>query len=303
MLGTRLLFGLSMVAGLLLALWLDEWLAPWYPFWLLICGFAMIASSRELVNLLATTSIRPSGNSVIGSVLAILVANWVPHVALDVEFGDSLSALKHDPARPLDALAFILLCFVGVVMVSFLVQSFQFEKPGRATPRVAGTTFVVGYVAVLGSFIVQMRWFGGGREGLVALVYLVSAAKGADTGAYAVGRIAGRHKLWPALSPKKTIEGAIGGLAFAVAAALIVTAIVRVAIDVPVLDWPMAVLYGLLIGTVAQLGDLMESMIKRDCERKDASDAVPGFGGILDVADSLLFAGPAAYIFWLWLGP
>ncbi len=61
--------------------------------------------------------------------------------------------------------------------------------------------------------------------------------------------------------------------------------------------------YGLIVGAVAQLGDLMESMIKRDCERKDASAAVPGFGGVLDVIDSLMFAGPVAYGFWLWYGP
>jgi phosphatidate cytidylyltransferase len=303
MLGTRLLFGLSMVAGLLLVLWIDEWFAPLYPFWLAITGLAMIAASREVVNLLESTSIRPSGNSVFGGVLALLVANWVPHVAVEVEMRTSLSALRYDPAQPMAALAYILLCFVAVVMVIFVVQSLQFEKPGRTTPRVAGTIFVVGYVALLGSFIIQMRWFGSGREGLVSLLFLVSAAKGSDTGAYAVGRMAGRHKLWPALSPKKTIEGAVGGLVFAVAATLIVTAIVRAAFDVPVLDWGRAVLYGLVIGTVAQLGDLMESMIKRDCERKDAPDAVPGFGGILDVIDSLLFAGPVGYVMWLWLGP
>ena len=71
----------------------------------------------------------------------------------------------------------------------------------------------------------------------------------------------------------------------------------------PTLDWPVAVGYGLVVGAVAQLGDLMESMIKRDCERKDASTTVPGFGGVLDVIDSLMFAGPVAYILWLWFGP
>ncbi len=76
-------------------------------------------------------------------------------------------------------------------MVSFVVQSLQFEKPGRATLRIAGTLFVLGYVGLLGSFIVQLRWFEGRHEGLVALLFLVSAAKGADTGAYTVGRLAG----------------------------------------------------------------------------------------------------------------
>ena len=59
----------------------------------------------------------------------------------------------------------------------------------------------------------------------------------------------------------------------------------------------------MLVGTAAQVGDLMESMIKRDCMKKDASDAVPGYGGVLDVLDSLLFAAPVAFAYWLWLGP
>jgi phosphatidate cytidylyltransferase len=62
------------------------------------------------------------------------------------------------------------------------------------------------------------------------------------------------------------------------------------------------VVYGLVVAAVAQLGDLMESMIKRDCQRKDASEAVPGFGGVLDVLDSVIFAGPVAYGFWLGFG-
>jgi phosphatidate cytidylyltransferase len=130
----------------------------------------------------------------------------------------------------------------------------------------------------------------------------VATAKGADTGAYTLGRLAGRHKLWPRLSPKKTVEGALGGLAFGVVAALIVAAIARYRLRIPTFTWPMAAIYGLVIAAVAQLGDLMESMIKRDCERKDASRAVPGFGGVLDVLDSLMFAGPVAYALWLWSG-
>jgi phosphatidate cytidylyltransferase len=156
---------------------------------------------------------------------------------------------------------------------------------------------------LLGSFTIQMRWFDGPHHGLMAVVFLIATAKGADTGAYAFGRLAGRHKLWPSLSPQKTIEGAVGGMACAVLAALVVESIARYAVDGPILDWSVAVEYGLIVGAVAQLGDLMESMIKRDCERKDASTAVPGFGGVLDVIDSLMFAGPVAYGFWLWHGP
>ena len=131
-----------------------------------------------------------------------------------------------------------------------------------------------------------MRWFDGPHQGIIALVYLIATAKGADTGAYALGRIAGRHKLWPSLSPKKTIEGAVGGLILSVTFALVVAAIARYLVKIPTLDWPQAAGFGLIVGAVAQLGDLMESMIKRDCERKDASATVPGFGGVLDVIDS-----------------
>jgi phosphatidate cytidylyltransferase len=131
---------------------------------------------------------------------------------------------------------------------------------------------------------------------------LVATAKGADVGAYTLGRIAGRHKLWPKLSPKKTVEGAAGGIILGTLAALAVNLVGRL-LHVPALGWPQCLGFGLLVSIAAQLGDLMESMIKRDCDRKDASDALPGFGGVLDVMDSLLFAGPVAYAYWLALGP
>jgi phosphatidate cytidylyltransferase len=292
-----------MVAGLLFALCADEWMAPWYPLWFLVSGFVLVATAHELIGLLEASSARPSGNSIKGGVLALLVANWVPHVALKLDARASASALVHDPAQPLEVLAYPFLCFVAVFMICFVVQSLQFERPGHTMAKIAGTILAVAYVGLLGTFMIQMRWFEGGDQGILAIVFLVATAKGADTGAYALGRLAGRHKLWPKLSPHKTVEGAVGGLVFGVVAALIVAAIARLVLRVPTLDWPLAAGYGLVVGAVAQLGDLMESMIKRDCQRKDASAAVPGFGGVLDVVDSLLFAGPVAYILWLWLGP
>jgi phosphatidate cytidylyltransferase len=303
MLSTRVVFGLLMVVGLLLALCVDEWLAPWYPFWFVLSCFAVVSAARELVGLLDATSARPSGNSVIGGVLAVLVANWVPHVAVPSDSREGLSALIYDPAGPLTMLASPFLCFAAVLMISFVVQSLQFERPGRTMAKIAGTILAVAYVGLLGSFTLQMRWFEGQHQGIVALVFLVATAKGADTGAYTMGRLAGRHKLWPSLSPQKTVEGAVGGLVFSVTAALLVAAIARYGLRIPTFDWPVAALYGLIVGAVAQLGDLMESMIKRDCERKDASTVVPGFGGVLDVLDSLIFAGPVAYGLWLWFGP
>ena len=95
----------------------------------------------------------------------------------------------------------------------------------------------------------------------------------------------------------------IGGLFAAVGAALIVAAVARYLLHAPALGWSQAAGFGVVVGVAAQLGDLMESMIKRDCARKDASAVVPGFGGVLDVLDSLLFAAPVAFGYWLCLGP
>ena len=257
----------------------------------------------ELVGLLLATSAKPSGNTVLGGVLAMVVANWAPHIAghlLTPRWRDG--RLLYDPMTPVNALAWPLLTFVAVVMATFVAQSAQFEKPGGTMATIAGTVLAVAYIGLLGSFMIQLRWLEGPYHGLIPLGFLFTTAKGADTGAYTFGRLLGRHKLWPRLSPNKTVEGAFGGLVFAVGTALIVEAIVRYLLHAVGLGWERACGFGLVVGAAAQLGDLMESMIKRDCLRKDASDAVPGFGGVLDVLDSLLFAGPVAYGYWLGFG-
>ena len=101
-------------------------------------------------------------------------------------------------------------------MPTFIVQSTRFEHPGGTMATIAGTVLAVAYVGLLGSFLIQFRWLEGRYRGLIPLAALVATAKGADMGAYFLGRFAGRHKLWPRLSPNKTIEGAVGGLIFGV---------------------------------------------------------------------------------------
>lgn len=303
MLGTRVVSGVLIVAALVLILVIDQRLAPWHPLWFGLAALSMGAGALEFSGLLAGTPSRPSTGCVLGGVAAVLVANWIPHVCGVLGDSDRLSGLAHEPGAAVSALAWPLLSFVAVLMVTFVVQSLQFESPGRAVSTIAGTLLVVAYIGVLGSFIVQLRWFDGCKHGLLPLAFLIATAKGADVGAYTVGRIAGRRKLWPSVSPNKTIEGAVGGLAFAVLAAAIVEGWAVYFESLNGLGWGGAAVFGLVIGAAAQVGDLMESMVKRDCRRKDASAAVPGFGGVLDVLDSLLFAAPAAYGLWLWLGP
>ncbi|HWE36260.1 MAG TPA: phosphatidate cytidylyltransferase [Isosphaeraceae bacterium] len=313
MLRTRLAFGVLMIGAFVTVLGLDEGLglAPWYPHWFVTGLIVLGMAALEIVGLLNQTSARPSGNTVFGGVLALVIANWAPHVTAQLTrqtfphlamlgLPGSVSGMGFDPAGPISVLSWPLWAFVGVVMFAFIAQSAQFERPGATMATISGTVLAVAYIGLLGSFLLQLRWL---DDGLVPLLALVATAKGADTGAYTLGRLAGRHKLWPRLSPNKTVEGALGGLVFGVAAALAVVAVAREAFGVAALSWPAAVGFGVVVGTAAQLGDLMESMIKRDCARKDASAAVPGFGGVLDVLDSLLFAAPVAYGYWLLFGP
>ena len=305
MLAHRLVTGLTLVALFLAVIILDEFLAPWFPLWLVTVTVAVMACARELVGLLGATSARPSANAVYGGVLTLIVANWLPHVVDEVGRGHYAPGveLPHDALRPITLMGWTLWAFVSVLMVTFVSQSVQFRR-GRATmATISGTILAIAYIGLLGGFIIQMRWLEGRFHGLIPLATLVAAAKGADTGAYTLGRIAGRNKLWPAVSPNKTIEGALGGLVFGVAFVLVITAVARYLLHARTLSWTAAVGFGVVVSIAAQLGDLMESMIKRDCAQKDASDTLPGFGGVLDVLDSLLFAGPVAYGYWVCFGP
>ena len=147
------------------------------------------------------------------------------------------------------------------------------------------------------SLIPMLRGFQiGFSSGIWWLLTLLVGVWGFDTGAFFAGHFFGRHKLAPNISPGKTWEGVIGGLIFSVAAALLFT--VR-----PLgVSWYLAVLLGLLIGIAATLGDLAESLIKRQTHVKDSGQFMPGHGGILDRIDSLLFAVIVVYFFAQFLG-
>ncbi len=245
------------MVGLLVAvLVLDERLAPWYPLWLLLSLTVTGAAALELVGLLHETSARPSGNTVFGGVLAVVLANWVPHAAeklYELPYLDGRP--MYDPLSPVDALAWPLLTFAAVVMVAFVAQSLQFEAPGETMATIAGTVLAVAYVGLLGSFMVQLRWLDGPYHGLLPLALLLVSAKGADVGAYTLGRLAGRHKLWPRVSPAKTVEGAVGGLLFAVAGAAGVALVAARVLHAPVPRCPgRSVGFGLVVGAARAAG-------------------------------------------------
>jgi phosphatidate cytidylyltransferase len=182
-----------------------------------------------------------------------------------------------------------------VVLAAFVTEMADFHTPGESVARISLAVWITAYLGLLPCFLVQLRWLGAleanGRRGTAALALAIFVPKCCDIGAYFTGRWLGRHPLAPVLSPKKTWEGAIGGLAAAVLAAIGINSAGPV-IPGGVLS---TVGFGLALGSAGILGDLAESLIKRDCRRKDASQVVPGFGGVLDVIDAILFAAPVAY--------
>jgi len=144
------------------------------------------------------------------------------------------------------------------------------------------------------------------RGGVWLAFYLSLVVKLSDVGAYAVGMLFGRHKMFPRISPAKSWEGLAGGLGLSMIASVASVAVAHSWHIVPAtflthLGYPVAAALGLLLGGAGVVGDLAESMLKRSVNAKDSSGIIPGMGGLLDVFDSLLLA-PAIFYFLLpWL--
>ncbi len=149
------------------------------------------------------------------------------------------------------------------------------------------------YIGFLGSFMVLLRDGHDGRDWVYLAVFATFAT---DTGAYFSGRAFGRRKMAPRISPKKTWEGFAGGYAAGFAAILLLNEFLGLRIDLP-----DAVVLGMALPVAAVFGDLAESAIKRSMHVKDASELIPGHGGVLDRLDSILFTIPAVYLFIQWV--
>ncbi|MBW1821055.1 MAG: phosphatidate cytidylyltransferase [Deltaproteobacteria bacterium] len=145
------------------------------------------------------------------------------------------------------------------------------------------------YIPLLLSFLVLIR---NQADGMIWIFLILAVIFAGDTSAYYFGSYLGRHKLCPAVSPKKTIEGSIGGLA----ANLLVGSVVKL-FFLPELPWVPSLFLFVFMGIAGQAGDLFESMLKRSSKVKDSGSLLPGHGGFLDRIDALLFAAPVVYLF------
>ncbi len=183
--------------------------------------------------------------------------------------------------------ALIAALYIGVI---FLVMTVCHKEVKTTDASVAffGTSFI----ALLYSYIFALR---ASEYGIYLIILLFAATWCADGGAYFVGVLFGKHKLAPELSPKKTIEGAVGGIVAAVLSMGIYAAILENIFNVPC-NLPALLVTGLLCSILGPVGDIATSAIKREYNVKDYGNLIPGHGGVLDRFDSVLLTAPAVFL-------
>jgi len=178
-----------------------------------------------------------------------------------------------------------------IVVASLLAFTMQFTRRDKARDHLVSmalTLFSLFYIGWFFSFFVKLRALDNGAN-LVA--FLIIVTKSTDMGAYVIGNLFGRTELLPRISPKKTKEGTLGGILVSLAVALFLGRLLTGFSDMHLLT------IGLLMATLGQVGDLAESLIKRDCNVKDSGTYFAGIGGVLDLIDSLLFTAPVFYFY------
>jgi phosphatidate cytidylyltransferase len=206
-----------------------------------------------------------------------------------------LSLTNPDPVR---AALFTQLAQLTILIVIVGAVGRQVFSKVQATSveTIALTLLGFFYVPYLFNFVVELLfWNKAGGEGLFFALFLVLVTKMTDAGAYTTGSLFGRTKMIPSISPKKTWEGFAGGIV-----AAIVSGVVLVHLfpgQLSLLQGPHAWIAALILSLVSVVGDLGESLMKRDAHLKNSGSLVPGIGGVLDLIDSLLFTAPLFYFY------
>lgn len=199
-----------------------------------------------------------------------------------------------------------MLCFALATCVAFGEQMRTYPSGGRSLSRLGRSVLALAYAGLLMSFLVALRMYGKDPLGFVALASMIVVVKSSDIGAYVVGRLIGgrlfgRARMAPQLSPKKTFEGGLGAILCGCLAGYLSLwwlGPLVVGTDFKPPPWWVSVGYGLALAVAGMFGDLAESLLKREAGAKDSSRWLPGLGGVLDLLDSILFAGPLAYAMW-----
>ena len=267
----------------------------------------------ELVTLFRAAGYRPQSALMLSGNWLMIAATWWPHL------------LSHQwPLRLFDEPMAYLAGAWGAVVVAMLLNAVlrypSLERVNEASavaPR-AGThiatlgleLFAVTYIGGLLALTCQLRWTNYASDWLFNVGYfplsaLVVATKMGDVGAYTFGRLIGGPKMTPKLSPGKTMSGGVGHLLTAGLCSIVWLTWLGPQVGPHWQAWRVvpAFVFGVVVGFAGLIGDLAESLIKRDVGVKDAPALLPGFGGLLDLMDSLLLAGPVALGLWPLLRP
>ncbi len=191
------------------------------------------------------------------------------------------------------------------IALSVFVRQFYRHQEQQPLASIACTLLGIWYVAFMMNFFTRLgfAWHDTGMMATVGptgrqlVVYLVAVVKISDVGAYFTGRLLGKHKLSPRLSPNKTWEGLAGGITASLVMSLLFLKLSNGSLGVLRMDLADAVILGLVLPMAGVLGDLFESLLKRACGMKDSGRLIPGMGGVLDVLDSLLFGAPILYAY------
>ena len=267
---TRVVLGIIMFAAFFGVLFLDSILGTDIGFGCL-ATLAGIIGLYEFYNIVGKNGFSPFRISGIVTGVWLFVAYWL---SVRKNFSVDYHFFRQE-------------IFLALIFWLLLIQTFT-RSTKDAVKNISVTIFGILYIFFLLSFAITLRYL---PNGVCILIMVLLVSKFGDIGGYLLGRKYGKHKLAKVISPNKTIEGACFSLLFSVLIAVIFSLIP--AIRVFSLKW--SVVFGIIVGFSALLGDLAESLLKRDANVKDAGNLVPAFGGILDVIDCLLISMPVAY--------
>ena len=292
MLGWRLIISAVLIPALIGIFVLDHRAGASAPYLLVLAILLAARGAWEMVRLLRTRSFAADMPLAVLCAMAVVAAGWI--------------GPRSNPAGGLPAAASlgpVALVYALAVLLLFLNRAIRYRQPGNTIETLGAEVLTVSYVGVLLAVTAQLRWVATAQAGYLVLGSLVIATKCGDIGAYTLGRLFGKRKMIPRLSPGKTWMGGLGALLGSALAtwAWLYFATPWIVPGAAAPAWYWAVVYGAVLGIVGLVGDLCESLVKRDVGQKDSAPLLPGFGGLLDLVASVIYAGPVAYVLWLLL--
>tara|TARA_R110002049_G_scaffold2750_2_gene21673 strand:+ start:537030 stop:538022 length:993 start_codon:yes stop_codon:yes gene_type:complete len=282
--------------------------------WLLpLLGFFALGTAWDITTLLRRAGRLVSPRVAIAATTTVTFSAAIPMLW-------PLADSTYPPNCPIGRLGWIVVGSVTAIFGILIVEMYRYGRhvetelaagieknvglvDSRTIQRAMSSVFVSQYVGLPMALLVALRTMQEGNWGLWALLTTIAVTKSADAGAYFTGKAIGRHKLIPRLSPGKTIEGAIGGIVTATIVAFVCLSqlfqtgpdgaqVSTATASITALTNPLwgSILLGPLLAVAGMVGDLAESLVKRDSGAKDSGNLLPGLGGVWDVTDSLIAA-------------